>query len=71
MNALRWFRRTIRRFNRAAEETALGASVLQTPGAGGAQPNAMGVKAVLGEIEQAERAADSGEADVEDEALPE
>lgn len=68
MNALRRLTRAIRRFNRGAERTALGASVLQSPGAGGGQPNATGVKAVLGEIEDAQQAADGRDDEVEDEA---
>jgi|GEM_PF-3958358 len=68
MTALRWLGRAVRRFNREAEETAVGASVLQTPGAGGAQPNAVGVNIVLGEIEEAEHVAESRADDVEDEA---
>lgn len=53
MSVLQWLRRAVRRFNRAAEETALAASVVQTDA--GAQTNAMGTKAVLGEIEKDER----------------
>lgn len=57
MNVLRSLRHLLRRFNRAAEETALGASVVQGGGSSGAQTNAIGTKAVLGEIEKDEREA--------------
>jgi hypothetical protein len=50
-------RRAIRRFNRAAEDTALAASVVHGGGSG-PQVDATGVKAVLGEIEKAEHEAE-------------
>ena len=47
----KWLYRLPGRIDRSMEETALASSVIQSEGLGGTHANAMGVKAVLGEIE--------------------
>ena len=49
---LRWLGRTLERLDRSAERAALGPSVVQGEGTGGTTVNALGVKAVLGELER-------------------
>jgi hypothetical protein len=47
----KWLYRLPGRIDRSMEKTALASSVIQSEGMGGTHPNAMGAKAVLGEIE--------------------
>jgi hypothetical protein len=47
----KWLYRLPGRIDRSMERTALASSVVQSEGLGGTHPSAIGVKAVLGEIE--------------------
>lgn len=55
MGFFKWLYRLPGRIDRSMEKTALASSVVQSEGIGGTHPNAMGVKAVLGEIDATER----------------
>jgi hypothetical protein len=64
MRFLRWLYRLPGRIDRSMEKTALASSVVHSEGMGGTHADAMGVKAVLGEIEASGQRGAS--ADVED-----
>jgi hypothetical protein len=55
MGFFRWLYRLPGRIDRSMEKTALGASVVQSEGMGGPDSSAIGVNAVVGEIESSVR----------------